>query len=456
VRGLVQVQVVTVVLPLNTETEIVDFSVAEQIAPASIDSLLHIVTAEVPEGTDVTALIPTIGLSEGATSDPDSGVSRDFSAPVVYTVIAEDGATEQDWTVDVVFTQNTEAGIISFSLAEETGPATIDTLLYTVFIEVPDGTDVTALVPIIALSPGATIAPVSGVAADFSAPVVYTATAEDGVTIQDWTVTVVFPPNTETEIISFTLADQSGPETIDSLFHIVIVEVISGTDITALVPTIGLSAGATVDPASGVSVDLSAPLVYTVTAEDSVTTQDWTVTVVKLPNTKTEIVDFSLTEQTGPAIIDNLLYTVIVEVAKETDVTAIVPTIVLSQGATVDPEGGFTTDFSAPVLYTVTAEDGITSQDWTVTVTVDPAVSIQRANASFTFNVYPNPARDLVHVELSRDGDIFLLDITGRAVTSINDASSKTTIPVTEFERGIYFIHLIRDEDSHVVKIILE
>lgn len=52
------------------------------------------------------------------------------------------------------------------------------------------------------------------------------------------------------------------------------------TDITALVPTIAISADATVSPASGAAQDFTEPVTYTVTAEDE-STQEYTVTVTR-------------------------------------------------------------------------------------------------------------------------------------------------------------------------------
>jgi len=82
------------------------------------------------------------------------------------------------------------------------------------------------------------------------------------------------------------------------------------------------------------------------------------------------ILSFVLPEQTGDAVIDSGAFTVAIEVANGTTVTALVPLISVSPGATVDPASGAAEDFTSPVVYTVTAEDGVTTQDWTVTVTV--------------------------------------------------------------------------------------
>ncbi|MFO7789814.1 MAG: T9SS type A sorting domain-containing protein [Bacteroidales bacterium] len=90
-----------------TETDFLTYSIPEEIGPADIDDVAHTIDVDVPFGTDVTSLVATFTLSEGATAEV-SGVSQtsgmsanDFTDPVVYTVTAEDGSTSQDWTVTV-------------------------------------------------------------------------------------------------------------------------------------------------------------------------------------------------------------------------------------------------------------------------------------------------------------------------------------------------------------------
>ncbi|MBO0948942.1 IPT/TIG domain-containing protein [Fibrella forsythiae] len=58
------------------------------------------ISATVPVGTNLTALVPTIVLPAGASVSPASGVAQNFSSPVTYTVKAEDG-TIQTYTVSV-------------------------------------------------------------------------------------------------------------------------------------------------------------------------------------------------------------------------------------------------------------------------------------------------------------------------------------------------------------------
>lgn len=82
-----------------------------------------------------------------------------------------------------------------------------------------------------------------------------------------------------TDILTFVLAEQTGAATIDLDAHTVDIEVAFETDPAALTPTITVSDGATVSPASETEQDFTNPVTYTVTDTDSEVAQDWTVTV---------------------------------------------------------------------------------------------------------------------------------------------------------------------------------
>ena len=56
------------------------------------DHLALTIAVDVPAGTDVTSLAPTVEVSDGATVSPASGVVQNFSNPAKYTVTAEDGS----------------------------------------------------------------------------------------------------------------------------------------------------------------------------------------------------------------------------------------------------------------------------------------------------------------------------------------------------------------------------
>ncbi len=83
---------------------------------------------------------------------------------------------------------------------------------------------------------------------------------------------------------------------INSTNGTVSIEVLYGTNVTALTPTITVSAGANIVPASGVAQNFTSPVTYTVTAQDGTTTKVWTVTVTvaSTPSNKADILSFNI------------------------------------------------------------------------------------------------------------------------------------------------------------------
>ncbi len=82
---------------LSSENDITVFEFTEQTEDAIIDNGNHTIDIEVVAGTDVSNLLPNIELSINAYSCNEF---TDFTNPVTYTVIAENGI-EQDWTITV-------------------------------------------------------------------------------------------------------------------------------------------------------------------------------------------------------------------------------------------------------------------------------------------------------------------------------------------------------------------
>ncbi len=93
-------------------------------------------------------------------------------------------------------------------------------------------------------------------------------------------------------------------------------------------------------------------------------------------NPATDFLAYSFPEQTGEATINTGAHTVAIEVANGIDVTGLIATFIASGLSVVDvsdavqTSGTTVNNFTNPVVYTITAADGSTEQDWTVTVTV--------------------------------------------------------------------------------------
>ena len=155
-----------------------------------IDEESRTVRLDFPAGTDVSCLTPTIMVSTYATIEPESGVAQDFTLPVYYTVTAFNGTTAQYEVEAVVHDADNEKSILSFRFDALDKDGDIDEVARKIDFVLPAETDVTELVPTIVVSEGATVAPASGVAQDFTNPVTYTVTALNGTTAT-YTVSVV-------------------------------------------------------------------------------------------------------------------------------------------------------------------------------------------------------------------------------------------------------------------------
>ena len=87
------------------EIQSLSFTALSPAVTSVIDPSTKTITAEVPSGTDLAKLVPTITVSGKATVSPASGVVQDFTKTVTYTVTAEDGTT-QAYTVIVTVQNN--------------------------------------------------------------------------------------------------------------------------------------------------------------------------------------------------------------------------------------------------------------------------------------------------------------------------------------------------------------
>ena len=148
----------------------------------TVDEDNKMVRLDFPTGTDVTHLTPTIIISNYATIEPKSGVTQDFTNPVYYTVTAMSGATAQYMVEAIVHDADNEKSILSFRFDALDEDGIIDEVARRISFVLPAETDVTQLVPTIEVSEGATVEPASGVAQDFTNPVTYTVTAQNGTT----------------------------------------------------------------------------------------------------------------------------------------------------------------------------------------------------------------------------------------------------------------------------------
>ena len=210
------------------------------------------------------------------------------------------------------------------------------------------------------------------------------------------------PVNTGTDIIGFEATQQVAPAVIDNTAHTVTMNVVTGTDRSALAPVYALSTGATAVPASGTVFDYSKEVTINVTAQDGVTKQAWTVNVSieSLEPSIADILAFTLADQTAAATINSASNTVAITVVNSTNLTSLTPGITVSAGATSDPTSGTTGDYSSAVTIVVTGSDGTTIENWTVNVTEASAGGISDATDILTFTIPDQEMPALIESEL--------------------------------------------------------
>ncbi|MFV0591836.1 MAG: DUF5018 domain-containing protein [Draconibacterium sp.] len=168
------------------------------------------------------------------------------------------------------------------------------------------------------------------------------------------------PDYTHSIIRSFSVNGQQA--TIDHTNAVINLTLPAGTDISSVIVDLTLPEGATVDPASGSTVDFSAgPIIFKVTNNDI--TREYNVTIAAYGDPM--IMTFSIGENEG--VIDQINGTIDVTVGSQEDIKALTPQYTIPSGTTSSPQSGVAQDFTNPVEYTILSDDGFTGKSYIVT-----------------------------------------------------------------------------------------
>ena len=171
------------VAPGRTGTEVMAMNVANEVGTEIVDAYAKRISAKVLYDSTL-VLAPSFTLSAGATIAPVT--AQDFGTGFkFYTVTAEDGTTTAQWRVGITNAPaNNDASILGFAHANLVNYKKVGDNYYG-YLTV--GTDLTAIQPVFTLPLGATITPTA--AQNFTTgPKVYTVTAQDGITVKQYTV----------------------------------------------------------------------------------------------------------------------------------------------------------------------------------------------------------------------------------------------------------------------------
>ena len=366
----------------NSEAKILTYSING--ISFNIDDDKKEISGTLPSGADRTKLVAKFTISAAATIKIGDKVQvsektvNDFSSTLTYTVKAEDGKVTNNYKVKII--KNTKAEILTYSINGVN--FIIDHNKKEITGTLPFATDKTKLIAKFTISDNATIkignkVQVSGTTAnDFSSPITYTITSEDGKNKVNYTVNAKFEKNNQANILAFTINNIIFK--INQVTKKITGTLPYGTDRTKLKPKFTLSNNATVKvnnktQTSGATTnDFRIPITYTVISENGKTKQDYIVTVVVAKNDKAIITSFSIDgsnfkiDQKSKEITGNIY---------GLDITKLKPKFTVSAGATVRVAGRLqqsevsVNNFSKNVIYEVTSQDTKVKNNYTIKVT---------------------------------------------------------------------------------------
>ena len=250
----------------------------------------------------------------------------------------------------------------------------------------------------------------------------------------------------ETDILAFSLAEQTGSALIYSGIHTVSLEVEFGTDVTSLTPGITLSEGATSAPVSSVAVDFTEPVTYTVTSEDGSSSQDWQVTVTI--STTVLVTGITLNENQGSVAVDST-YSLI---ASLIPANATNQNVIWSSDnqavARVDSEGIVLGITVGTAVILATTEDGGFTDTFEVTVTEGGIILNSAVIQGDEISIYPNPVSDLLYTNI-KAVKVEVISLVG------NSKEMKViqgVIDVSKLTKGLYFIKTPQQQFVRFIK----
>ena len=211
-RGIYFLTVFSVIFLIGCKKEII-LSSENEILSFEIPNITNDVFVEgsniyvsVYRNIDIRKLRPMIKVSKGARIYPPSGAITDFTYPVTYQVIAENGNIAT-YKVMVSNTLSNQSDIRLFRLVGT--DQIFERVRDSIFIYVPYETDITNIQTYIVVTDSVTISPESGTPMNFTTPQTYTTTSTDG-TKRNYLVMVRKSPWKKVRSLPYSGGDGSG------------------------------------------------------------------------------------------------------------------------------------------------------------------------------------------------------------------------------------------------------
>lgn len=340
----------------------------------SIDAAARTVTVKLPKNVDRSQLTVDVEVGTGLIANSVAGSVAQGS--LAYQVTPYDpaygtkyNALSATWRI-IIETGKPDNLVTSFTVTADDGKtryAKIDETNKTIFLNLPEGTDLSAITPVVVHT--GTAVTLEGSALDGSisfdftnsetTPLTMVVTNSNFALRTEYRVTVTARKSSENYITAYKLGDAEGVIDGDNIA----ITIPYAMDLAAVEPEITISESAAFTAPDALKEGENT---YTVTAEDG-TERVYTVTITRTAvATGRQILSFTYGAVAGT--IDQVNGTISLGLPAGTS-TTFAPAIRVSDFATVTPASGEARDFSKPVKYKVTAQNGSTTT-YTVTVTV--------------------------------------------------------------------------------------
>jgi len=367
--------------------------------------------------------IPVVGATANdpnATVDITQATSLPGTAEVLVT--AEDGTTTNLYTVNFLYTPNDDATLITLTVNDELIPG-FDPLIF----DYDYGVVVGDPIPFVDGIPNDILATVVITQAeDIPGDATLVVTAEDGVTVNTYTVSFFYLGD------DATLSDLTVDGTTIPGFDPNITDYQYFVEDANIIPVVD---GTTNDPAAYLTVtqatEIPGDATLYVLAEDSINEMTYTVHFYTTGSDAT-LMDLTVDGETIDGFDPGITY-------YEVDVNqgADIPVI---DGTPTDPlaskEVTQATEIPGDGTILVTAEDGTTQLTYTVHFNLITGIDTE---SETDIVLYPNPVLNSMQIKgLNNQVDLEIVSLLGKEVFS-GKVSSEQNIDVAEISEGVYF-----------------
>ncbi len=352
---------------LNNENSITAFKITSNDINLEVKIENSEIIINVPYNVTLDNVDLEVLISEGAKITPNPlSIKSIKDNTITFTVTAEDGS-EKIYEAKIIKEKSPENTIQAFKIIidSEEIDVEIDNDKNVIEYVLPFTYNLTTIEAEITIPENASINPNPSEINDYTEPVTYEITAENGESVT-YEVILTKEKSPENAIQSLVIKDVEG-EDIEAIIedenNVINYVLPYDYDLTLVNVDINISEKATISPDPKEINDYTQPVTYEITAENGESvTYEVILTKEKSPEnyiTSFVILNSSLNIE---ATINEENKTINQKLPEAIDLTNINVEITISDKASISPEPSTITDYSNPITYTVTSEDEQTKE----------------------------------------------------------------------------------------------